>query len=797
MTSNNKILTVSYGTFSCTLEGFEDSFETMKTIAEYFRDLAQEDRYFGAEPPQPDANVLARIAEKEIARHVDAAADENGIHLRAAMPAIAAATAVAAEAAAEEDEAPEAEMAEVETPEVEEIIVEDLVAVDDPADEMVAGEDPEPEIVEEDVAEVEAVEEVVAEDLVNDFVAADEEDIVEADASHEDDTDQMLAVLTAQDDTGTIDEPGDLAALTDEPIAGLAELVEAKAEVAEADAPVVETSIASRLQAIRAVVAKSDDETDGYSEDQHAEDMPEEDEPAMASFEEDEFQDDQAEVAEIDEDIEGVAAIEDIAEIEEDGDTDATIASALANFGAESDEDIVAEAEDAPVAEESADEASEEDELAAILNDVDAFDTLVLDEETAEVAEEDEADAPLDLAAFGEALETEADETEASDDEMVEIDADDLSELESVLNLDDIDLVEAEADEATSENGAPGRVLMVKKSDLEAALENGMLEEVDEDEADAEDIDLGDVEDLSGFINDLEDDRPDAVAEDDPSEEETAFETSLSDEDEADLMRELEAVESELDNAVEAVADETLDDDEDATDSAAERLQEVTGAQEDELDRLMAEADNQMEEPEGKDRRSAFGHLRGAVVATKSDDKLSEVAAGVVENEDDYRTDLAAAVRPRRPVSSGGGERPQSQRPAPLKLVAEQRIDEIADGGPSEPVRPRRVEASEMPKADSDASSFSDYAQAQGARELSDLLEAAASYLSFVEGRDQFSRPQLMTKVRQVGHEEFTREAGLRSFGQLLRSGKIEKIKGGRFTVSQDIGFQPEERQAG
>lgn len=708
MMNSNKILTVSYGTFSCTLEGFDDSFGTMKAIAEYFRDLASDDRYFGAEPPQPDAEMLTRIAQREVSRRVQAREQEGKIVLSAlenqsaeapaqappapaapaaAAPAQAEAAAPQAPAAAElapvQEEAPAplkaeiADTAAVETPAAAEPQIAEAVEKAEPAPAAVSA--PAAEAEEEDTSDAEA------------FFAASPQP-----QSHYEDEAQAASVEETP-----------------------------AASAAPAD------SIAAKLQRIRAVVAQQDeDEAASYDEEEAAA-------PQVAR-----------------------ATAETQVESEE---SQAAIDAARRDI-----EDALDADEATEMAQDEAEE--DDDDLADILNRLEA-------------EEEDEAD----VAETDESLFDAEDEEEAKAEAAPEIDAADLPR--------------------------KGRVIKVKRADLEAAVARGDLEEVS---------------DLAPQ------DAPAAQAEEPRS-------SSLSPEDEDELARELAALEAELGASTPAgaeetpspavemtepeaasVEDETTGEEPEEVEAAEQEPAEVEAAAEPteeqaepaqaarhslptiddetgpDMSRLMAETDSKMDEAESTTRRDAFAHLRAAVAAKKADEAMGGRAT-TATSDDAYREDLADVVRPRRPVSrSARTERPKADaRSAPLKLVAEQRIDvdKLRSAGP---VRPRRVAAVVEPvKTNPDAESFADFAADMGATKLPELLEAAASYMSFVEGRDQFSRPQLMGKVRSIGLPDFTREDGLRSFGQLLRAGKIEKIKGGRFTVSDEIGYRPDHRAVG
>ena len=358
------------------------------------------------------------------------------------------------------------------------------------------------------------------------------------------------------------------------------------------------------------------------------------------------------------------------------------------------------------------------------------------------------------------------------------------AEAEEPLVLTDTEQVAEEAPQTPLR----ARVVKMKRSEFEAAIAEGRIEEDYEAEAPEE-----------------------ALTE--------AGDDMLSPEDEAELLRELAEVEAEYEHpaqdepemAIAADPDDMDDDEEDVVDEAPAEprgrrgaaLFEEAGSDGDQS-RLFDTADTHFEAPETSKRRNAIQHLRAAVAATKAEKKAGSTLDKDVDDKA-YRSDLARVVRPRRPratATSQESEPTRSRRPsseprqAPLKLVAEQRVDTAR-----EPVRPRRVSAAQMAAESADidtAGGFSEFAEELGASSLPELLEAAAAYMADIEGREQFSRPMLMGKLKEVDGDGFSREDGLRSFGHLLREGKLQKVKGGRFAITDQTEFRATgTRQAG
>ena len=146
------------------------------------------------------------------------------------------------------------------------------------------------------------------------------------------------------------------------------------------------------------------------------------------------------------------------------------------------------------------------------------------------------------------------------------------------------------------------------------------------------------------------------------------------------------------------------------------------------VSRLMDETDQQMAKPESNRRRNALAHLRAAVASTIADKSLGKDEKDSTEA---YRNDLAKAVRPRRPEPSG------ARKSAPLRLVAEQRIDEPAAEAPEiaapAPAPKPEVAVNEThetqaePVKSSDFSDFGQFAAHVGAHSLEAKLEAAAT----------------------------------------------------------------------
>ncbi|SMP24034.1 hypothetical protein [Shimia sagamensis] len=818
MVTNNKVLTVSYGTFSCTLEGFEESFDTMKAIAEYFRDLAADDRYFGAEPPTPDAEMLARIAEKEITRRVSARLDHGAIVLSAGEPK-------------DENEA---------RPEQ----VEQHVAKAAPE----AQPGPEPQAAPEPVAEAPVIEEVVAQAAVPAVEDTPAEGLVDvpvedvAEAVVEDAPVAAEKVIEEEDAPAPVEETVAEDVLAEAPVAEdtPAEVEADVAEVAVTEEPAPEAGFEGTPEPVSedniadSVMAAIADDSLPEAKVTPVVDIIEETIEEVAA-------EDIVEVASSEVDLAGISAAvsavdalsDDQLQTDSEADTsdllilDAPVESNSADPFAENAADNAVEAADW---EDAADEPEfEENSIAAKLERIRAVVARVEAEpDTAAVDAEDDqpelttAEAPADSNIFDEELAPmDLTPINAEDDEAVEAAAE-LTEdiVMSKAEVEDAEIVDVLAEESPTpekvvaeEEAKPepvvqkvrplrARVVRMKKADFEDAVASGQLEASADEDGET-----------------VQSPAPEAPKP-----------TSLTPEDEADLLAELAQVEAELklsDVAQAAPKAAPQDDAQVVLDTPVapevETMGEPRQQPEPDLSRLMAKANSEMEEPQGKGRRSAIAHLRAAVAATRAEKRAGNDGKG----KDDtvaYRDDLASVVRA-VPGGKSGEAKSSKSSAAPLKLVAAQRVDATEQNKSEQPaqqepesvqkaprrvpVRPRRVSSDQLDRDEAAKSAapvsakgttlsgFADYAASMGASQLPESTEAAAAYLTYVEGLERFSRPMLMRMSREVNIPQFTREEGLRAFGQLLREKKIDKVAGGRFTANASINFKPRDSKAG
>ena len=758
MVGASKILTVSYGTFSCTLEGFEEPFSTMKAIAEYFRDLAADDRYFGAEPATPDAEMLHRIAEREINRRVEAKINEHGVILRAQeLPAPAGAAppvmppVMPAEPVAAPVVAAQAEAAPI------------LPYEADP----VAAADAEPGVEDSVAAKLQRLRASVAQAQAGVQAGAEHPqgkvytgDLYAEDSDAETDPPVTGTIDAAFDDAfgldtgaegladGLLGEP--LIDFSDaEPVATASEALSAADDYAE-DA---DDSVAAMLDRIEANVAQAQDAVWAEAE-AAAGPLPvwgADDVTGALVFE----------VMPAPDELDAVLAPQE--ELETGAET---VVTALPRTRAR----VIRIRREAILAAriQAAD--------AAAL----ALDALVLPADAFVEELDGEPDDPV-LMRIGASI----GHTSLSAEDEADLFAE-LAEVEREAETDQ-DFDEIAPDAGNGVDAAVGNLFRDAAVAEDVAMAGG--NPVAEDSAVA---DTAEAEDQSGRVD-------------------AALLHSLNADAAPELLAETTAEGGELSEPAATPLESKVSD-------GRAILENVAEPREDAISRLFEQTANELDDPESRRRLQAISHLKAAVAATEAEKEMKPAAghADTMPTDlDRYRDDLAKVVRPRRPEAGTIVDRRMplpvgEQRPAPLVLVSEQRIDRPAPGPDAMMIRPRRVmtsvramERDEEEDFDSDeadiledSKSFAEFAERIGAHGLSDLLEAAAAFAAYVEGRPSFSRPQIMKKIASFNIEDpFSREDGLRSFGMLLRQGKIHKVKRGQFAIAKTSRFIPEARR--
>ncbi|MES2434413.1 MAG: hypothetical protein V4586_11390 [Pseudomonadota bacterium] len=843
MIGASKILTVSYGTFSCTLEGFDEPFNTMKAIAEYFRDLAAEDRYFGAEPPTPDAAMLHRIAEREIQRRVEAKIQDNGVILRAGdaeAPALAAPVAAPTVTTAANVDANGESVAErlsrlraaqtataVVEPTIHHIaeaaaIADDSYSEDQHADDILANiaalAAPEA-LVEAEAAAPQY--DISSDDLIAAELATDHQDASEPEIEPEDLADlaaldapaadaareavaEVPVDLPAAQDLGFDEDPAlqddssaELAAAFADDLPAADTLIEAESLIDTTD-PVIEDAAAAPQDTPAA---------EDYDDEILADLLPEHDPIAEAA-------------AYADEDmLASLGAL--IAENDQiQPDTEAAASEPLIAVSDAAAEDALAE-DALPEAVDAAEDDSEDDILLASLPAADAVPEVAVEPALAPEIQTEAA-----ATAFPETAREPGEKIQRARARVIKIRradaprAPESAQAEPAQTTQQTSLLSPEAEAALQaelaalEAEVPAAAAPVRPTRPVRQLTPRPVE-----------------------TNFDDDDHLAAALADAPIADTPALEIL------PEITPEADAIAALLASTAPAEAETSeADAQSQPTPHTEGRKLLETESDDDAVERLIAATNSAMDDEDSRRRYSAISHLKAAVAATEAERQINAANPGrpQPDRQDIYRHDLESVVRP-KPADSSIEARAaaNAERLTPLVLVSEQRIDRakpaaapfvapvvmapaiLPASAPAAPrvvmpVRPRRVSGAAsmaamqaMPEEDSligdaddlddedmaaeddsnffaEGQNFADFAEKLGANSLAELLEASAVYCTQVLGRPNFSRPLVMRQLETlIDQPDHPREDRLRAFGILLRQGRIAKVKRGQFAMTE------------